>query len=230
MPCTSAVRAAGSTLDHAVEAGDVEAGRGAAARGRNRLEVRLGQPHRRAGRDRGVRRAQPVDGRRVLLPSHPVSRSRPHRLLTPKSGRRSGCAARGRSGRQSRERRPGGSPRCTTTPGPAKSRSAARSSAATGLGLGEHHGGLEPPRARGDRHRDAHPERGDAAARAGRRWRRRRCGRRGRGPRRPRRRRCGPGWRGPGSTSLLSSAERSRHASRLLLRRGRRVGLRARPG
>ena len=36
------------------------------------------------------------------------------------------------------------------------------------------------------------------AATAGRRWRRRRCGRRGRGRRRPRRRRCGPGWPGRG--------------------------------
>ena len=67
-------------LEHAVEAADVEtgdAGRGARA---EQVRRRLRQPDRRAGRDRGVRGEQGVDGSVVV--ARPLTGRRVH-VITP---------------------------------------------------------------------------------------------------------------------------------------------------
>ena len=198
MPCTSAVRAAGSTDDHAVEPGDVEARACAASPRPEQVGGALGQPDGRAGRDRGVRRPQPRRPLRVLL--RPTSRWTTHGQVTRRVHAPVGRSVLdpGRSrGVETVARR--SSRRCTTTPAPARSRE---------------HGqvGRRRPRRRrparrrprgprdpdGDRHRDADLERGQPQRRAGRPSRRRTCARRGRARPRPRPRRCGRGWRGPG--------------------------------
>ena len=201
MPCTSAVRAAGVDRDHAGRARRRrDRARRRRDRGRNRLEVRLasrtGAPGGRAAYDARSRATAAA----CWSQRHPIASPGQR---TPADAGASACVsgsrAPGRSGGVERDRAVAGRPRCTATPDPPRSRSAARSASVTRLGLGEHHRGLEaagagrrPPSRRTTwSARSLQRRQVDGA-------RRRRCGRRRRGPRRPRRRRSGRGWRGPG--------------------------------
>ena len=71
--------------DHAVEARHVQPGCAGGDPRPEQVGRLLGQPHRRARRDRGVRRTQPRDGRLML--GHPPHRSHPHKLPPTAVGR-----------------------------------------------------------------------------------------------------------------------------------------------
>ena len=164
MPCTSAVRRVRVDLDARRRARRRRArARRSPARGRNRLEVRLAS---RTGAPAGM---AAYDARSRVAPAASCCAPSAPRALTPTQrtpdARVVACGVR-RAQESVRWRSSATASRRGRRGGRRRRRRRSRASAVEVgggelLGLGEHDRGLEAPGARGDRHRDADPERGD---------------------------------------------------------------------